>query len=225
MNLRSIYSRGEHRRDPFIAPRSNRVLWVAGIFGILCAFYAAELPADTYTVKKKQQEIADTDKEIEAAKSNARKLADELQANRQPISAEGIRLNQWLADLNQRIDSFNSSCAGRQKNASCESTRAALVNEKTQQATAQAANQQQLARMTNLLSEITIANARVQKLRNYRDQLQSNLDEELRMSCAGLSASPSMEEIKNKCGNVQFDGASIGLPPCQTARCREYESH
>ena len=42
--------------------------------------------------------------------------------------------------------------------------------------------------------------------------------------CPGLSPRPSREEIKLKCGNVQFDGARLNLPPCQTTACIQFDS-
>lgn len=75
-------------------------------------------------------------------------------------------------------------------------------------------------------NDLTLAQTRSQKLRNYLSQLEvrlNALDRAIRASCPSASAKASDEEIKLKCGNVQFDRAREDLPPCETDKCREWE--
>jgi chromosome segregation ATPase len=51
----------------------------------------------------------------------------------------------------------------------------------------------------------------------------SALTARLQSMCRSIPTSTNLEEIKLKCGNVQFDGANPNLPPCDTERCREFD--
>lgn len=64
-------------------------------------------------------------------------------------------------------------------------------------------------RVTAVIEDL---NARIKGLRDF-----------LSSHCQSIPASATDEEIKDKCGNLQFDGAAPNLPPCQTAECKEYE--
>jgi len=54
-------------------------------------------------------------------------------------------------------------------------------------------------------------NARIAALKSY-----------LAAHCSSIPSSASLEEVKNRCGNTQFDGSAPNLPPCQTEECRRY---
>jgi len=55
------------------------------------------------------------------------------------------------------------------------------------------------------------------------EQLLAALNARFNGACPLDIRKATIEEIKLKCGNVQFDGARANLPPCPTQRCREFE--
>src|SRR5271166_4815847 len=62
----------------------------------------------------------------------------------------------------------------------------------------------------------------VQKLDQARIRITA-LTSRLGAMCISVPTTPSIEEIKLKCGNVSFDGSSSALGPCDTEKCKEYD--
>jgi hypothetical protein len=84
------------------------------------------------------------------------------------------------------------------------------------------ASQQQIQATTN---EIVLVDARITKLQNYLSWLtdaNNKISTTLHQECAGLQSNPTMEELKLRCGNIQFDNARVNLPPCTTERCESW---
>jgi chromosome segregation ATPase len=83
-----------------------------------------------------------------------------------------------------------------------------------------------LARAKVLESELAQLEARktesMQKLEQARKRI-SALTSRFGTLCAGIPTSSSMEEVKLKCGNVDFDGSRSTLPACDTEKCKEYD--
>lgn len=70
-------------------------------------------------------------------------------------------------------------------------------------------------------NEAVLARFAIQKLKNYKSWLDlaiGKLAADLQQQCGASSASP--EEMKHRCGNVQFDAARLNLPPCEGDKCR-----
>lgn len=144
-------------------------------------------------------------------------------------------------DYANRVEQWNRDCSGRMlygaEYQSCKTQQEQLMafkhqNEpKLRQMEAEA--EQMKARYAQLQNQhrqhqndLTLAQARSQKLRNYLSQLDVRLralDNAIRTSCPAASGGASDEEIKLKCGNVQFDRARGNLPPCETDKCLEWE--
>lgn len=75
-------------------------------------------------------------------------------------------------------------------------------------------------------SELVLENAGITKLQNYLSWLtaaDSKLTTMLTQECKGLSGSATIEELKHRCGNIQFDAARSDLPVCQTDKCKDWD--
>jgi hypothetical protein len=85
------------------------------------------------------------------------------------------------------------------------------------------ASQQQIQAITN---EIVLVDARITKLQNYLSWLtdtNNKISTTLHQDCEGLDSNPTIEELKHRCGNIQFDNARVKLPPCDTdSRCQSW---
>jgi chromosome segregation ATPase len=83
-----------------------------------------------------------------------------------------------------------------------------------------------LARSRVLEGELSAIRARYaeseKKLAQARERMAA-LTARLQAMCRSVPTSANLEEIKLKCGNVDFDGANPNLPPCDTERCREFD--
>jgi hypothetical protein len=77
------------------------------------------------------------------------------------------------------------------------------------------------ARYEEVEHEQLMYQVQVQKMENWKSQVVPgirSLKQAIMSQCTSLlSASP--EELKLKCGNVQFDGSRSNLPPCPTDAC------
>jgi hypothetical protein len=72
-------------------------------------------------------------------------------------------------------------------------------------------------------NEQVLAQARITKLRNYLSWLTTaddKLTTVLAKSCANTNG--TIEELKHRCGNIQFDAAAADLPACETERCQAW---
>lgn len=62
----------------------------------------------------------------------------------------------------------------------------------------------------------------IQKLRAWKSQVEPGiraLKTAIMSQCKRVLTSARPEELKLKCGNVQFDNANPNLPPCTTEAC------
>jgi hypothetical protein len=78
----------------------------------------------------------------------------------------------------------------------------------------------------NADNEIVVVDARITKLKNYLSWLtdaNNKIATTLQKDCAGLESNPTIEELKLRCGNIQFDNARVDLAPCITPRCQGWE--
>jgi hypothetical protein len=74
-------------------------------------------------------------------------------------------------------------------------------------------------------NEITLADAKITKLRNYLSWLtdaNNRISTTLHEDCAGLKSNVTIEELKHRCGNIQFDNANVKLPACTTEACASW---
>ena len=68
-----------------------------------------------------------------------------------------------------------------------------------------------------------LADTEITKLQNYLSWLKAaeeKLYASLAKSCTDMPVNATIEELKNRCGNVQFDFANEHLPECGTERCK-----
>ena len=78
------------------------------------------------------------------------------------------------------------------------------------------------ARAKVLESELKRIRESQQRLARARQRI-ATLTGRLQAICSrGIPTNTSLEEIKVKCGNVQFDGAK-NYPPCDTEACKEFD--
>lgn len=79
------------------------------------------------------------------------------------------------------------------------------------------------ALVQQIKNERVLADAEITKLQNYLSWLKAaeeKLHASLAKSCTDMPANATIEELKNRCGNVQFDLANEHLPECETERCK-----
>lgn len=103
-------------------------------------------------------------------------------------------LDAWKAALNGRISSNNNAADALRKEQSAGSTGYMQIKESYNR------NNEALR---NAERKIAVISAKLQSLRKGTGQ----------QACLGLPSTATDEEVKLKCGNVQFDGANPNLPP------------
>lgn len=76
-------------------------------------------------------------------------------------------------------------------------------------------------------NEIVLADAKIKKLQNYLSWLtdaNNKISTTLHQDCAGLDSNPTIEDLKHRCGNIQFDNARADLQPCTSdSRCASWQ--
>lgn len=191
---------------------------------------------EVYVIKKVKDETKEVTAEISQKNANVTALSTEVslaqkkgddfdhQARALYDSAEGQKLRQDAAE-------HDAACAGKvmqpAEYSHCEDwknsvqARVDRQNEMMIELHRQfVAQQEEVARRNN---ELVLAKAAVAKLQNYLSWLtaaDSKLSTSLAKSCKNMSSNATLEELKHRCGNIQFDAASVGLPPCETERCQ-----
>jgi hypothetical protein len=114
--------------------------------------------------------------------------------------ADIARCNNWAASLKPRTEEHNR-----------------IFNGLTSRYNAKVALVQQIQ------NDRVLAEAEITKLRNYLSWLkaaEAKLRASFAKSCTDMPANATIEELKNRCGNVQFDFTSADLPECLTERCK-----
>ena len=185
-----------------------------------------------YAIAKTQAEDDGMKQEIKDAQKKAVKAErarDSLIAQDQPLSEQYKTL---YSRYSNAIDNFNASCRGRPNDTpGCQSLNDTANTEKTRDEPLlqklEQKHQQLTVQLQDASNEAVLAKARVQKLVNYESQLQAaiaRMKAQLTGHCSKVTAYSSMEEMKAKCGNVQFDAAASDLPTCTTDLCRQYDA-
>lgn len=202
-----------------------------------------------YAVAKIKAEVSGIDDEIGAEE----KKIKEQQGTGQALTAEmGKQFEAEMAKYKQEkdkqwlpyqaiIEKYNSSCGGQlmpeaavaQCNAEAERIKSEVspvaegfgrdVGAKAKEVEARL-TREYAGRVRELSNATVLSQARIKKLTNYKSDLWQNLtklEAFLKVQCPDIY---NLEEMKLKCGNVQFDGANAHLPECTTDRCREYDA-
>ena len=76
-----------------------------------------------------------------------------------------------------------------------------------------------------LRNAAVVANAKLTKLQNYLSWLTDTDDRivtSLGHDCKVVVGQMTLEELKHRCGNIQFDGERADLPPCATDLCQHF---
>jgi chromosome segregation ATPase len=188
-------------------------------------------------IEKVQSEIAGlTDHELPKAEVDLNKL----RKTQRDHEAEHTRLNTEYdsiqEDFAQRVAAFKAACSGpmpegaeysnclsRKQN--LESYKERTLDPKLMQMEKHADELTRQFLSTN--NDIVVGQAKIQKLTNYKSQIESRLSDlrrSLANQCSGVSANASLEELKHKCGNIQFDNPRTDLPPCTTAKCKKADT-
>ena len=211
--------------------------------------YPALARSAVYAVAKVQAEVSGIDDEIAAERNKGKDRLRRVQAipteMQNKLQAEMAKFKstqdkRW--EPSQRlIDQYNSACGGRQmpvaEVAKCDSWAANIKSQvtpiaedirqkmgKKQEDVAKQLDQEYEREMREISNENVLSEFRIKKLTNYKSGLLGSLDKMeryLAVQCPGMS---NMEEMKLKCGNVQFDGANVALPECTTEKCRLYDA-
>lgn len=200
----------------------------------LAAFASRSAVADTlvYAIAKVQAEDEGIKEKIKDAQDKASKAKVERDALVQDYQKIKSDFDAVEARYHDAVETFNQNCAGKPMSTpGCASlNNAANTEEAAARPRAEQLQQQgaQLAtKVQGALSRAVLADTEVKKLINYESQLQAaiaRMKVKLASQCTGVSAYSSLEDMKSKCGNVQFDGAPSDLPPCTTDRCLQYDS-
>ena len=75
--------------------------------------------------------------------------------------------------------------------------------------------------VTTKTGELVLENAGITKLQNYLSWLTAS-EKALVKDCKNVPDNATIEELKHRCGNIQFDGARVDLPACETERCKDW---
>jgi chromosome segregation ATPase len=187
---------------------------------------------NVYAIAKQQAEITGVDQEI----GQTQEKISQLQTQSSAIDKEAYNISIESQHIKQQshehVASWNSACADRPVNTGNCAAQGAAVRAEVARVDATLPKMKQQfdnlhRKFQGIAQEIVLAQFRVQKLTNYKSQIEAavaRLKADLAGQCTGITPASSLEEMKNKCGNVQFDGTSATLPPCTTDRCREYDA-
>jgi len=192
-----------------------------------------------FIITETQKEISKIDSEISGLKSKLADLGQVFKGEEQEYDQNKTnhdRIQQQWDQNPWRVD-FNNNCANRTMYGDaylrCKALQEGLQIEKnnlerTLKPMEDRGNELRLKHQQTS-NAMVLAQARIQKLTNYRSWLQVRL-EQIRQGmvsqsqCKGVLASASLEELKHKCGNIQFDRAKVSLPPCTTDECVKFDA-
>jgi hypothetical protein len=153
---------------------------VIGLFFVLASFGSALAESAVDVVAKTQTEIDSVSRQILSEQTNSSRLTAQLTARSNefnPLKARHDALQRQYA--NDAV-AYNGNCAGRPVSyGNCPSWRARVLAEQQQLASALANMERrghELTRQAQQLSnEMVLSNARIQKLTNYKSQLEANV--------------------------------------------------
>jgi chromosome segregation ATPase len=144
----------------------------------------------------RQQAVVQTHNNNCGGKTLPKPAADRCNGESTQLNAWGARINAAKAVLDRRTGELNKK-------------RDSIV-----------------ARAKVLETEIAKFEAQKQDSLNKMEQARKRiaaLTARLGGMCTSIPATTNLEEIKLKCGNVNFDGSDPKLLPCDTEKCREYD--
>ena len=187
---------------------------------------------DLSKLKKAQSDINQANEEMAPLQKHLGDLGTMMGRLQDQHRQLGQRADAIIADWTQKKAAFNSACTthdmviGGAEWSNCQRWR----QQAEQEHDAGQAEENQLAAQAHglevqyqqLQSDQTLTAAKMQKLRNYISQVQSGirtLEVSVMGQCKNLLQTAGPEELKVKCGNVQFDGANGNLPLCKTEDC------
>ncbi|GMQ94984.1 MAG: hypothetical protein BMS9Abin13_094 [Patescibacteria group bacterium] len=170
-----------------------------------------------------QNEMKKIDGEIGTLKAKLPGLAALQRGRVQEVAQKKSKHDAIHKYYREELQKYNTRCLGRpllgDHYRSCKAKQERLQQYKN-------AKQPELRRMITRVrelgrqyqetaNEITLTKSGIQKKVNYKSRLEARL-QSLRKriidACRNVPAGASDEEIKLKCGNVQFDGANSNLP-------------
>jgi hypothetical protein len=112
--------------------------------------------------------------------------------------AEYDRCQSWKGSIDTRVDQHNATFAEFRRRYDAEGD--------------------EIGTKTN---ELVLEKAGMTKLQNYLSWLRAS-EKALVKDCQNVPDNATIEELKHRCGNVQFDGARVDLPACETERCKDW---
>jgi hypothetical protein len=221
------------------------VCYVAvAVVGIVCLMLGdmvlAQSPTDdgsvVYVVAKVKDEKKKVTEEISQATINANTLAaaqPQAEQKRDDIDHQARLFNDSAESqqLSNDVANYKATCEGKMLYGGdigrCNSSAASITprlaqhNEAFTNLRAQFDAQDALVQREK--NDQVLANARITKLKNYLSWLtaaDNKLSMVLAKSCNDING--TIEELKHRCGNVQFDAANADLPACDTERCEAW---
>jgi DNA repair exonuclease SbcCD ATPase subunit len=209
---------------------------ISGMVGELSAAKAQE-GAETGQMAALNEQAAPKNKEMKV-------WIEQMTALKSPyaqLNAATATHNENAARQRAAVERYNANCAGktlpRPAFERCNGEKAQLDAWKARVDASKAnldGQQRQLnQRRDNILARAKVLEGELNTIRNRYLESEKKLAQarqriaaltaRLQGMCRSMPTSTSLEEIKLKCGNVDFDGANPNLPPCDTERCREFD--
>jgi len=187
---------------------------------------------------KGQAEKGTLTKEIKVEESNRKTLvvtqgAEETNRDNIDHQARTFNDSDESQTLSRDMDNYRATCAGKMLYGADISRCAAALNSINPRLADHNAKMNSFRDQVNAAegqvqetkNEIVLADAKITKLRNYLSWLtdaDSRMSTTLHEECAGLKSNLTIEELKHRCGNIQFDNARVRLPACETVRVGQY---
>lgn len=184
-----------------------------------------KLAAAQSALAQADREIADNQRKFDGLKP----IQAALEERDQKLKARSDFLH---ADWDQKKDAFNAACTthpmplNSAEYANCQRRQAQLTQTQrdyeAENARLLSEHKSLKAQYESLTQQGLLHQVQIQKLRNWKSQVEPGmlaLKTAIMTQCKGLLQNASPEELKLKCGNVQFDNANPNLPPCTTDAC------
>ena len=198
---------------------------------LLTLLFAGSALADStvYVIARTQAEADGINTQIAAERAKAARARATLNTLSNQFNAIKARHDPLQRQYAIDAAAYNSNCAGRPVSTpGCPAWRARVASEQQQLTPllhtmeVQAAGLQRQGQQ--LSNEAVLADARAQKLTNYRSQILANvqnLKASLAQQCAGITASSNITEMNQKCGTLQYAGTAP--PSCTTSQCSGFK--
>jgi cell division protein ZapA (FtsZ GTPase activity inhibitor) len=171
--------------------------------------YGDQQPAfkAAYTALDKETEVNEAEGDKHRAALNAHKAGCPAHTTSQAVVArcngEVGPLNAWADRVNHKREDIHRRAAELDKKRDSIVARLNVLKGELEQ----------------LADQKRASTQRLEQARNRIAALTSRLS----AMCTSIPTGSSIEEIKLKCGNVDFDGARSTLAPCDTDKCKEYD--